>query len=104
MNNTPRQATCDKAIAQLLTRDPQSGELNLTLVIQSTVQRLLRDRGYLRDAGIWDATKSYLPGDTCTHDGTLWACKSQNTGQRPGNSPGLWRLMHKSADVELRKL
>ena len=47
----------------------------------------------LYDAGTWNVTRTFLPGDVATYIGTL--CREQNSNTRPGKSSA-WRLMEKS--------
>jgi hypothetical protein len=44
--------------------------------------------------GVFDPLQSYLPGQTCTHGGSLWTCKSATTGVRPEStgSSDVWLL------------
>ena len=51
-------------------------------------------RNALRDAGIWSEQKTYMPGDTVTHDGSSWVAQLVSKAERPGAS-NAWRLFTK---------
>jgi hypothetical protein len=47
--------------------------------------------------GVWDAAKSYRPGDMVTHAGAGWiALSAMAAGVRPGDGPTAWRLAVKA--------
>jgi hypothetical protein len=48
----------------------------------------------MRYAGVWQAERSYSPGDCATRNGVLWHCGLPTNGV-PGESPD-WQMMHKS--------
>ena len=88
------------------------GDLNKTLaeggtpriitLIENVCRQMLADRKVMRDAGVWDVERQYEPGAAVTYDGAVWACQVQNKGAKPGDGV-MWRLMHKTADVQLLK-
>jgi hypothetical protein len=53
-----------------------------------------------RDAGVWDETRSYQPGDLLSHAGSLWIARRESTGERPGSDQSslAWRLCVKRGE------
>jgi hypothetical protein len=50
-----------------------------------------RPRG-IEYQGVWEASRTYQAGDAVTVVGSLWICRSVNTGMRPGESSHAWQL------------
>jgi hypothetical protein len=51
----------------------------------------LEARPTMQYRGTWEAGKQYVPGDFCTHGGSVWHCNSA-TLDRPGATPTSWTL------------
>ena len=41
---------------------------------------------------VWSDTEKYVPGDAVTFSGSMWVCKSESIGVRPGTGHSCWRL------------
>jgi hypothetical protein len=54
----------------------------------------LEARPLLEDAGVWNQSTVYRPGQTVTCGGSAWVCKEANSNGKPGTSDS-WRLMIK---------
>ena len=57
----------------------------------------------MRYAGLWNATKSYQPGDLVTHNGSGWVAQINSTGLKPGDGVG-WKLAIKGDPSHLKGL
>jgi hypothetical protein len=76
---------------------------NIIKIISGVCWRMMLDGRVMRDAGVWDDTRQYHPGDTTTCDGLMWAAQVKHKGQRPGDGVA-WRLLHKSDIAELKSM
>jgi hypothetical protein len=47
--------------------------------------------------GVWRDEQAYVPGDTCTYDGSLWHCNVPTT-ERPGLSPDWTQAVSRGRD------
>ena len=61
------------------------------------------DHPTMRYAGLWNATKSYQPGDLTTHNGSGWVAQITSTGLKPGDGVG-WKLAIKGDPSHLKGL
>ena len=63
----------------------------------STLERRcvqLETKAVLTDAGVWDESKMYKPGDVVSFQGSGWTAQLCQKGQRPSASSA-WRLFIK---------
>lgn len=51
---------------------------------EKRIAALERQTSEFKYLGIWDATRTYRPGNFCTHDGSVWHCNTE-TRARPGD-------------------
>lgn len=52
---------------------------------------LLETKPHVKFCGVWEAHKTYEPGDAATHQGGLWVCKAVTTAQPSKDFVG-WQL------------
>jgi hypothetical protein len=60
--------------------------------------RELEQRPAITFRGVFEAGKSYQPGDACTHGGGLWICRATTTGP-PNQDFVAWQLAVKSRSI-----
>jgi hypothetical protein len=60
----------------------------------ASLERHLASRPGLKYVGTWTPTESFSPGDCVTYQGSLWTCRTKNTGVRPGDG-AMWTLAAK---------
>jgi hypothetical protein len=56
--------------------------------------RELEQRPLLEDAGVWNRSSAYYPGNVVTHDGSSWVARTSHAHGEPGKCDD-WRLMVK---------
>lgn len=56
--------------------------------------RAIEERPLLEDAGVWNRSSAYYPGNVVTHDGSSWVARTSHSHGEPGKCDD-WRLMVK---------
>src|SRR5262245_26530901 len=93
-----------RAIAQAMamycreTFGPELMEKHVEPLLKARTRRLeerireLEQRPLLEDAGIWNRSTEYHPGQCVTFDGSYWVCKTMHRHGKPGETD-CWRLL-----------
>lgn len=63
-------------------------------IIENLIARIaaLEQTPAMKYVGVWTEGNSYAKSEFATHDGSMWACRRDNTTARPGTSPECWSL------------
>jgi hypothetical protein len=77
------------ALSMLLGKGEAAGKIGALEAFETRI-KALEARPSMSYRGVWEEGERNLPGDVCTHDGSMWHCW-RATKDRPGTSDA-WQL------------